>query len=193
MNFIVNMKLAKKLGLMVLVPVVVMIGFAITLSISAFSLRSTTVQLESMSELSVHASNLVHEMQKERGMTAGYIGSGGSKFAQAIKEQRQQVDEKRALLDKFLTSFDANALGNKFSSGLQTGLDRLNQLDAKRSAVDGLSIKLGDALKYYTGNNAAFLSLVELMSTLSPEPEMAIMTAAYARQGTRRNRAGRIG
>ncbi len=190
MKFIANMKLAQKLGLMVLLPVIVMMGFATALSVSAYSLRSTMVKLDSMAELSVHASNLVHEIQKERGMTAGFIGSSGAKFAKEIKGQRQAVDEKKAVLNQFLADFDAEAMGGKFNTGLQTALDRLKRIDAIRGAVDGLSIKLGDALKYYTGNNAAFLSLVELMSTLSPEADMAIMTAAYANYLQGKERAG---
>ncbi len=62
MNFLNNMKLARKLALMVLFPVVVMVGFAAVKSISALSLRQTTVQLQSMTALSTHASNLVHEI-----------------------------------------------------------------------------------------------------------------------------------
>jgi len=190
MNFIANMRLAQKLGLMVILPVIVMMGFAIALSISAFSLRATTVQLESMAELSVHASNLVHEMQKERGMTAGFLGSGGKKFAQEIKGQRQAVNNKIEALNQFLVEFDVEVLGEKFNAGLSNGLGRLKQIEEKRGAVDALNIKLGDALAYYTGNNAAFLSLVELMSTLSPEAEMAIMTAAYANYLQGKERAG---
>ena len=48
-----------------------------------------------LTELSVVYSELVHELQKERGMTAGFLGSGGTQFASKLKNQRQDTDKKR--------------------------------------------------------------------------------------------------
>ncbi|WP_177420738.1 nitrate- and nitrite sensing domain-containing protein [endosymbiont of Lamellibrachia barhami] len=190
MKFIANLKLSHKLALMVLVPLIVMIGFAATQSISAFSLRQITVQLQTMSELSVNISNLVHELQKERGMTAGFIGSGGKKFGDTIKDQRQETNQKLAVLKQFLETFGGSALGSKFQNNLGKTLERLDQLENKRKAVDTFTLKLGDALRYYTGNNAALLGLISELSTLSPEKELAIMTAAYANYLQGKERAG---
>jgi len=190
MKFIANLKLSHKLALMVLVPLIVMIGFASTQSISAFSLRQTTVQLQTMSELSVNISNLVHELQKERGMTAGFIGSGGKKFGDTIKGQRQETNNKLEVLKHFLSGFDSSALGAQFQDNLGKTLERLGQLENKRNAVDAFTLKLGDALGYYTGNNAALLGLITTLSTLSPEEELAIMTAAYANYLQGKERAG---
>nr|MBP8276837.1 nitrate- and nitrite sensing domain-containing protein [Propionivibrio sp.] len=33
---------------------------------------------------------LIHELQKERGMSAGFIGSRGSKFGPELAEQRKK-------------------------------------------------------------------------------------------------------
>ncbi|MFC1684330.1 nitrate- and nitrite sensing domain-containing protein [Pseudomonadota bacterium] len=190
MKILASLKLAHKLALMVLLPVAVMIGFAGVQSISALSQRQTTTQLQSMTELSVYASNLVHELQKERGMTAGYIGSQGKKFAKELPEQRRLTGEKMEKLQQFLSDFDAEAMGDKLNKGLQGGLDRLKVIDQKRSAIDSLSLPLPDALAYYTGTNAAFLGLVSQMSTISSNGELAIMTAAYANYLQSKERAG---
>ena len=190
MNFLNNMKLARKLALMVLFPVVVMVGFAAVKSISALSLRQTAVQLQSMTTLSIHASNLVHELQKERGMTAGFLGSKGAKFGDQLKNQRLSTGEKAETLQQFLTEFDAAAVSKKFDADLQAALGRLKPIDEKRAAVDAQSIQLKDALGYYTGTNAAFLGLISQMSTVSSNGELAIMTAAYANYLQSKERAG---
>lgn len=190
MKFLSDMKLGHKLALMVFLPVAVMMGFAAVQSTTAFSQRQTTAQLQSMTELSVYASNLVHELQKERGMTAGFIGSKGAKFAKELPQQRRSTGEKMAALEAFLKDFDAEAMGDELNKGLQGGLDRLAMIDQKRSAIDSLSLPLGDALAYYTGTNAAFLGLVAQMSTISNNGELAIMTAAYANYLQSKERAG---
>jgi len=185
-----NLKLAQKLALMVLVPVVVMVGFAAIEAISVFSLRQTTVQLQAMTELSVNSSNLVHELQKERGMTSGFIGSKGQKFATEIKGQRQATNEKIKVLHDFLEGFDASAMGEKFHAGLQDALGRLELIAQKRGAIGSLDIELKDALGYYTGTNAALLGVISQMSLLSPEEELAIMIAAYGNYLQGKERAG---
>ncbi len=64
-------------------------------------IKSEMVTITALTQLSVVYSELVHELQKERGMTAGYIGSKGTKFADKLKSQRQNTDEKRRKELKF--------------------------------------------------------------------------------------------
>jgi len=44
-------------------------------------------------ELIQHISLLIHETQKERGATGGYIGSNGKKFINKLPNQRLLTDE----------------------------------------------------------------------------------------------------
>ncbi len=44
---------------------------------------------EALTLLSQKKTRLVHETQKERGMTAGYIGSKGKKFKDKLPVQRE--------------------------------------------------------------------------------------------------------
>jgi len=81
------------------------------LGLSYFSQESLTtsitnnnaiIKLEKLVNLSTKLSSLVHEMQKERGMTAGYLGSKGSKFASELPKQRKQTDQKLLELKSWL-------------------------------------------------------------------------------------------
>ncbi len=190
MVFLNNMKLAHRLTLIVMTPVIVMIGYALVSSISGYSLLKTTKQLESMTSLGIHASNLVHELQKERGMTAGFLGSKGIKFVQKLPQQRQVTDQKTAELKAFLLAFDNKNVGSKFNGGLQDALNHLKLIRQKRAAVDEQTIQLKDALSYYTTINSNFLGLISEMSAVSSNGELAIMTAAYANYLQAKERAG---
>ena len=61
-----------------------------------------------LTELSVVYSELVHELQKERGMTAGFIGSKDTKFANKLKNQRQNTDQKLSKKEGFWADNDFN-------------------------------------------------------------------------------------
>ena len=43
-------------------------------------------------ELSTYIGNFVHETQKERAMSAGFLGSGGSAFSLEMTQQRKKAD-----------------------------------------------------------------------------------------------------
>ncbi len=190
MNLIANLKLSQKLVFLVLAPIIIMLGFGLFQSYQALSLRSTSAELGTMVDFSVRASSLVHEMQKERGMTAGFIGSKGTKFADKIIIQRQTTDKRYSDLTNFLSTFDVKAINESFAKNMDKMLSRLERLGQIRELVSTLQLPLGEALSYYTGINNSILGLIEQMSTLAPDQEMAIMIAAYANYLQGKERAG---
>jgi methyl-accepting chemotaxis protein len=118
--------------------------------------------------LADNASSLVHELQKERGMSAGFIGSKGTKFRPELAVQRSIVDEKVSLYRNFTQEFEED-----FSDSLKTSitsvLNGLSQLANIRSQVDNLSLSLPEALGFYTAQNSALinqpLELIEVLDT----------------------------
>jgi len=190
MALINNLKFGQKLALLAAVPLFIMVVFALLRSISALSLYSSTVQLESLSQLSIYSSSLVHELQKERGMTAGFLGSKGKKFARKIIEQRHLVDKKSIELNQFLKDFDAVSVSKKFESGLKDALQRLSLIEQKRILISEQNVQLKEAIAYYTNMNGAFLALISEVSKNSPNGELAIMTASYANYLQSKERAG---
>ncbi|MCU7835512.1 MAG: nitrate- and nitrite sensing domain-containing protein [gamma proteobacterium symbiont of Taylorina sp.] len=190
MSLINNLKLGQKLALLAAVPLFIMVVFALLRSVSALSLYNSALQLESLTQLSINSSSLVHELQKERGMTAGFLGSKGEKFARQIVKQRQLVDKKREKLNHFLTDFDAASISKKFDSGLKEALKRLSLIEQKRVLVSDQNIQLKEVIAYYTNLNASFLTLVSEVSRNSPNGELAVMTASYANYLQSKERAG---
>ncbi len=190
MNFFAKLKLSSKLLVLITVPVVIMLAFAVFQSYKALGLHNNSARLEVMVEFSVNASNLVHEIQKERGMTAGFIGSKGEKFSKAIQEQRKLVDEQLVNLRNFVDASKVREFSTSFAEELDATLEKLTQLGKTRQAVNALNIPLNDALAYYTGNNNDLLHMIETMSKLSPDAEMTVMIAAYANYLKGKERAG---
>ena len=58
------------------------------------TLASEMGQLQENMVLAGKISMMVHEIQKERGMSAGYLGSKGEKFASEIIKQRRLTDKR---------------------------------------------------------------------------------------------------
>ncbi|AZV47088.1 chemotaxis protein [Nautilia sp. PV-1] len=159
-----------------------------TMVISYYNIRDlmTSMQIEKektalreLVMLSKSLSALIHETQKERGASAGYIGSRGKKFKTILPKQRQLTDEKIREYKKVLKTVDIK----KYDGELEREVNKLNQylsqLPEIRQKVDTLSISLKDEVKWYTQMNATILKIIGLTSRLAPNERIAMDLAAY--------------
>ncbi len=190
MKFLENMSIKSKIYLLLSIPIMGLLFFSIY---GVVAKRDTAIEMETiqtLTELSVKASALVHETQKERGMTAGFLGSKGQSFVNEIGGQRSTVDQRTAELRAFLAGFDATAYGAKFSASLNSAQTKLDKMASIRDGVSALQISARDAIGYYTDLNATFLSLVEEATRLTANGEITRMLGAYNNFLQSKERAG---
>ncbi|MDH5543505.1 MAG: methyl-accepting chemotaxis protein [Nitrospinota bacterium] len=185
-----NFSIRIQLILMLLVPITVLAVYSISAITEKRATSSEMAKLKILSELAEKISNLIHETQKERGMTAGFIGSRGAQFKDELPRQRELTDKKRAEMDEFLKDFDHSLYGSELKKILDTALTLLSDINNKRSAIDGFTIPLGEAIGYYTKNNAAFLEIIGFMGQLSKDGEVGIRYLAYYFLQNEKERAG---
>ncbi|MBE9535658.1 MAG: nitrate- and nitrite sensing domain-containing protein, partial [Proteobacteria bacterium] len=160
MQFIYDLKIKHKLGLMILFPVLYLVYLCAVDVINKQHVVDETQQISSLGDLAVNISALVHELQKERGATAGFLGSKGAKFVTELPAQRKLTDEKITALNSFLGSFDQAPFGEEFGAFLGKALAEIKKIGSTRGSVNSLDIKLGAALAYYTNMNGAFLNSI---------------------------------
>ena len=108
--------------------------------------------------------NVVHEVQKERGMTAGFIGSNGAKFGSELRQQRQVVDRELQKLKSKRTDW---TLSEQIDESYRDVLSAFANISSIRSRVDSNTIPLKDALGFYTNINNKSLHVVIMASKLS--------------------------
>jgi len=144
------------------------------------NLRISDKKLYYYVNIACNLSNLLHETQKERGLTSGYIGSKGDKFKSNLISQRELTDEKLNILKKSIISYGKENLPNVLKRKLDIALENLNKLSQIRSNVSTLNIEVNDALKYYTSLNKSFLDFIQITAKLSTDVnESRDLTAFY--------------
>ena len=144
MNFISNLRISNKLLLLTSIPTLALIIFAVIAVTEKMSISGKMEHVEVMSHIASKASDLVHELQKERGMTAGFLASGGKSFAGQIGGQRSTVDNKLADLQEYIKSADMDALDKGFVSDVDKGLSMISEIGDKRQRISALNIKVGE-------------------------------------------------
>lgn len=189
-SFFENMKLGKKLLLMCSFPILGMLYFSIVGILDKSRLSNEMNSLQELSNVAVNISALVHETQKERGMTAGLLGSKGTSFGSELKAQRAETDRKAAVLKDLLDDFDSSRFGSKFKNNLNSALNYLAMIESKRDGISALNIPLKEAIGYYTTMNASFLNMITYMATLSSNAEIATLSTGYANFLLSKERAG---
>ena len=136
--------------------------------------------LQSIVTLSTSISLLVHESQKERGTSAGFIGSSGKKFADKLAPQRQLTDKEKARYLEALKHVNLANYPKSLSDKIQTIHAMLEQLSSIRSRVDSLSISAAEQVDFYTLLNKHLLDIVASSAMLSTNPDIVKQLSAYA-------------
>ncbi len=178
-----------KLFFLILIFVAYISGLTILLVQQYWSEYKQSKVLRQDVIMSVKLSNLLHELQKERGRTAGYLGSGGAKFASEIVAQYTQTDKKRA---QFL------ALYKKLSSTERAQIirrlveisHRLKGLRSIRERVRALKISTKDAISYYTALNAYIIDTVAMIAKRAHDAPISRELIAYSDFMLAKERAG---
>ncbi len=103
---------------------------------------------------------LVHELQLERGLSAGFAGSGGRLFGDALRKQRLATDRVKADVTAHLRD-DREALAPLARRKLRT-LSQTLDLSKLRAKVDAAS-PTETALRGYSERTAAALHLMSVL------------------------------
>lgn len=178
-NLIKNMRISRAIMTVALVPIIVAVAFFGLIVYQEMKTVQGLNHLETLTTLTVKMSGLVHEQQKERGATAVFLGSGGTKFRDVVDAQRKSTDLKRADFVAYLKSFDAAGFGPDFNAKLKDVLAELEKIDSVRAKADALSIPASESSAYFSGLNAKNLSVIGFMATLSPNAQIVASIVGY--------------
>lgn len=178
------MTLNRRLTVLILIP---LLGLLLTAGQSIYyfynvkNLVEKEVQeVNSLAGLSVKISETIHELQKERGRSSGFLGSKGKKFVTELPAQQQSTNEKLAALDTYLQAFKSEDFGSIFQKKLETALSLRQQIQEFRSKILAMNIPTPEALAYYTKTIAKFIDVINEMSKLTTNAGVGNNITTYA-------------
>ncbi|MCA8976325.1 MAG: methyl-accepting chemotaxis protein [Planctomycetes bacterium] len=169
------MKLRAQLLLIGLVPTVaLLVQFGIGLR-GDLRLAATAYDNERLCELANLSGNLLHETQRERGLSNGYLGSAGNSFAPDLSEQRKRVDGRRQAFETAVDSRKAEGLA--VPQEFEAAVERMAKIADIRGQVDQLTIAAPDSVAYYTQLNEQLLGGIGTIA--SPDGEFTAHLRNY--------------
>ncbi|HHB77421.1 MAG TPA: HAMP domain-containing protein [Desulfobulbus sp.] len=191
MKFLKNLPLKIKILLIVILPLAGYFGVSgITLVKNYQQLKSYTA-IYDLSILSNHISGLVHELQKERGASAGFLSSKGKKFSGKLSSQRRETDTRRQTLNDYLKKFDLKKFNPTFADKINRAITMLSRLEDERRAISSQQRSTKQAVTYYSKTNASLLDIIGYMTHLPEDAKLAARISAYYNFLQSKERAGK--
>jgi methyl-accepting chemotaxis protein len=187
MNFLKNLSIRSTIIFLLTLPLLSMAYFSYLSIHSEYNAAQEMDKIEQQVYLATNISALVHELQKERGATAVYMGSGGKKYSSEVSSQRLTTDEKKNQLDVFLQDFDQSTLADQT---LKKTLGELAQLSNIRKNATSLGVPAKDVIAYFTSLNGHFLDVIQSISKTSQNKDVSNAVYSYANFLLGKERAG---
>jgi len=189
MNFL-NVPIKTKLnGLVIMVVLFVIYSMTITI----FDSLQTYKRLDDvkiLNDLSAKLSLLIHETQKERGASAGFLGSKGTKFIDILPKQRLSTDVRIKEYKAYIQTTQLSDFPDELRSEINAVNQALDNINSIRTRVGNLRISVKDEVAYYTNMNKHILIVTSITAKSSQSPKLIKALDAYTNFLKSKERAG---
>ena len=151
------MRLRYQFFAIAILPMAVVLGLLAGIFLHFSANADAAREMGKIVKVSRSLSDLIHELQRERGFSAGFIGSSGAIFEIELKAQRNDTDAAIAGAEidlQYLTSHEPEIVDRIRAA--------IRSLSKMRREVDQREANLPSMAAFYTGAIKELLGLVEL-------------------------------
>ncbi|GKV95832.1 nitrate- and nitrite sensing domain-containing protein [Pectobacterium aroidearum] len=174
-----HISIRSKFILALLPPILALLWFSFSGVMERRGTENEMIRMAKLITLARDAGEFAHQLQRERGMSAGYFGSQGKKFGSELTTQRQDTDRAQQQFQQTAANLSDSELGNDVSGEIGKIAQRMQQIGEYRRNIDSLSISVTQALGYYSDSVNYLLNIVGDMTHLVSDGSIAQRLAAY--------------
>ena len=167
-----HLRIKTKLLLIGGIPALALLGLTLFGTSQLLGELQLVNHAERIGTLVVGLGEVAHELQKERGMSAGFIGSKGAKFADRLPPQRQTSDAAIALLRGHIARIDPASLPVDYRDRLTQAHASLDSLSRLREDISALRIAAPASFSAYSGTIAGLLDIAIRSGNELPSAEL---------------------
>ena len=164
-SFLLKISIPKKIYFCLAVPFLAFIISASFILFQANERYDLAVKLDKLSHLAPQLSNLIHELQKERGATAGFLSQKGTKLGPELAIIRNAADEKHQLILQKIQLIDQDSYHLEFYQNLDKSKQTLSKLAKMRKDISDLKLSVTVATKFYSDLIAELMDIINVMGT----------------------------
>ncbi|MDY6991972.1 MAG: nitrate- and nitrite sensing domain-containing protein, partial [Pseudomonadota bacterium] len=190
MRLLSKLKIKSQITLLLIFPLLGLIYFATSIVSEKYLMAQKMDGLTNLIQFSIKVSDIIHEMQRERGVSGLFLENQGDTFAtQELSQQRARTDEVIKELDQFLNLINIKDYHQDFQAEL-AHLDSLKRLEALREAVDTRQISEPQTIENYSKINEGLLDIIIQIASVDTHQDIFRFELAYINLLIAKEKAG---
>ena len=179
LHWLQNMNISKRLMACLTVPTTALVLIFGAVMVSQYQSELELIGVRESVKLAPKISDVVHELQRERGQSAGFISSKGKSFSDSLPGQRTRTDQKFKELKAAFSNFDFGSHEAYLERSVKDATNKLNRLSEVRSSIDRAGMTVPQMAGYYTDTIKAFLFIVREIQLDSTDDKISKALTAY--------------
>ncbi|MGD9536833.1 MAG: methyl-accepting chemotaxis protein [Alphaproteobacteria bacterium] len=190
LSFFRNTKIGVRILLAVLIPTVVLAVVEFLKVSEELETAQKMEQVVDMTALTVEISGVAHELQRERGVSAVYLGSGGTQLVDEMPVQQARTDEARHRYEQAVRRAGETDAAADFAALLGEASGAVGELDGKRGEISGQRIKAAASNQYFDETIGKLLRAARMIVRSMDHQALATAGLSYVNFMNAKERAG---
>lgn len=191
MSIFKNMKIGTRIVVVAAIPTIALLGAALQDNLRRHDVASQARSVAEISGMAPLIGSMIHEIQKERGASAGFVGAKGQgEFGPLLEKQRAAADAAIATFEKLNLTSETTAVSPAFRNLAITAQAKIDKLKAMRQDITSLKASVADVAVYFADTIASQIKLIESMSSLTTDSNISNRIIAYSALLQGKERAG---
>jgi len=173
-----NLKIRDKLLLFMLLPLITLLFFSISEIVKKNKQLVDNISTQNFITIALSLNNVVHELQKERGRSSGFIGSQAKLFKEEMIAQRHLSDQVIVTLNKQLAKRHQDIAYWQLSDKFKQLQNELAKLQISRTKIDTANSQ--DSFDFFSSLNSQTINLVQYLQVLTHDAKLSQLADSYA-------------
>ncbi len=186
--------LKNRLRLISLLPIVVLFAMTSYYVYNSFLGFNAAQQLQNRLEQNRKLNEVIHNVARERGMSAMYLGNKTDNILKSLHEQRKVVDQKVESFLQFAqdskTSNVDSKSNDKSTNEIDTVIATVSKIKAVRPLVDALGIEPAELMDVYVTAQAIFIKQLTQITENQIDKEVGELYSIYIAMANAKEASG---
>jgi methyl-accepting chemotaxis protein len=174
-----DLSISSKVLMLCLLPILVLAGLAAHMLSTERAEAGRAGRIAGVVRLAPAISGLIHELQRERGISSGFIASKGAGFADEMVRQRLDTDRALATFRDAFDQPDRLPDAEAFRQPLDEARRAVTEIETARKGISALTTPAAEAIAYYTATIGRLLAMTESVSSSAHAPEVIRAATAW--------------
>ncbi len=175
----IHFRIGVRVGLALALPIIGVLVLSIWILTGYFRIASDMRDVRAIGEIAPAVGDLIHALQKERGVSTGFVGSAGRELVEMLPARHAETDKKSAALSSTLSDFHAARFGGTLAGRIEAAREAMSLLEAWRHEVAEGRVSVPEVTRLYSGAIARLIGIVEEVLVVSPRADLTRSIYAY--------------